>query len=87
MTFSQPSCVQDFLEHLTDGCRQGSNVIYAEAVTNMYPRLNIKEGSNLGGCGTRTLARLLLGAVCVSLVTEAGVGARQVLTACVPTGV
>lgn len=62
-------------------------MVYAQAVTNMCPRLNNEEGSNLGGCGTGTFACLLLGAVCVSLVTEAGVGARQVLTARVPTGV
>lgn len=53
----------------------------------MCPRLSIKEGSNLSGRGTGTLAGLLLGAVCVSLVAEAGVGARQVLTASVPTSV
>lgn len=34
-----------------------------------------------------TLAGLLLGAVGVSLVAEAGVGAWQVLAACIPTGV
>lgn len=53
----------------------------------MCPRLSIKEESTLGGCGTRTLASLLLGAVRVSLVTEAGVGARQVLASRIPTGV
>lgn len=52
----------------------------------MCPRLRVKGGSKLGGRGMGTLAGLLLGAVHVSLVAEAGVGARQVLAACIPTG-
>lgn len=54
---------------------------------HLCPRLRVKGGRNLGGCSIGTLAGLLLGAVCVSLVTEAGVGTRQVLAACIPTGV